>query len=46
MELKELIAKAKQKDVKAMEELFIQFRPLCKSMVKKYLRKNRSGRRL
>ena len=46
MELKELIAEAKQKDIKAMEELFIQFRPLLKSMVKKYLRKNRSVKRL
>ncbi|MBU1457283.1 hypothetical protein KJ845_01065 [Patescibacteria group bacterium] len=36
MELKELIAKAKQKDVKAMEELFIQFKPLLKSRAKRY----------
>jgi len=37
-ELKELIAKAKQKDVKAMEELFNQFKPLLKSRAKKYSR--------
>ena len=36
MELKELITKAKQKDVKAMEELFIQFKPLLKSRAKRY----------
>ena len=35
-ELKELIAKAKQKDVKAMEELFNQFKPLLKSRAKRY----------
>jgi len=35
-ELKELIAKAKQKDVKAMGELFNQFKPLLKSRSKKY----------
>jgi len=35
-ELKELITKAKQKDVKAMEELFIRFRPLLKSRAKRY----------
>ena len=37
-ELKELIAKAKQKDVKAMGELFNQFKPLLKSRAKKYSR--------
>lgn len=37
-ELKELIAKAKQKDLKAMEELFNQFKPLLKSRAKKYSR--------
>jgi len=37
-ELKELIAKAKQKDVKAMEKLFNQFKPLLKSRAKKYSR--------
>jgi len=37
-ELKELIAKAKKKDVKAMEELFNQFKPLLKSRAKKYSR--------
>ena len=37
-ELKELIAKAKQKDVKAMEELFNQFKPLLKSRAKRYSR--------
>jgi DNA-directed RNA polymerase specialized sigma subunit len=36
MELKELIAKAKQKDPKAMEKLFIQFKPLLKSRAKRY----------
>ena len=36
MELKELIAKAKQKNVKAMEELFNQFKPLLKSRAKRY----------
>ena len=35
-ELKELIARAKQKDVKAMGELFNQFKPLLKSRSKKY----------
>jgi len=38
MELKELIAKAKEKDVKAMEELFNQFKPLLKSRAKRYSR--------
>ena len=38
MELKELIAKAKQKDIKAMEELFNQFTPLLKSRTKRYSR--------
>ena len=37
-ELKELIAKAKQKDLKAMEELFNQFKPLLKSRAKRYSR--------
>jgi len=37
-ELKELIAKAKQKDVEAMEELFNQFKPLLKSRAKRYSR--------
>ena len=37
-ELKELIAKAKQKDLKAMEELFNQFKPLIKSRAKRYTR--------
>jgi DNA-directed RNA polymerase specialized sigma subunit len=35
-ELKELIVEAKQKDVKAMGELFNQFKPLLKSRSKKY----------
>ena len=35
-ELKELIAKAKKKDEKAMEELFNQFKPLLKSRAKRY----------
>jgi len=35
-ELKELIARAKQKDVKAMGELFNQFKPLLKSRSKRY----------
>ena len=35
-ELKELIAKAKKKDLKAMEELFNQFTPLLKSRAKRY----------
>ena len=38
MELKELITRAKQKKVKAMEELFNQFTPLLKSRAKKYSR--------
>ena len=38
MELKELMAKAKQKDIKAMEELFNQFTPLLKSRAKRYSR--------
>ncbi|HBY57029.1 MAG TPA: hypothetical protein DEG96_04120 [Candidatus Atribacteria bacterium] len=37
-ELKELILQAKQKDVKAMEELFLKFRPLLKSQAKRYAR--------
>ena len=37
-ELKELIARAKQKDVKAMEKLFNQFKPLLKSRARKYSR--------
>ena len=37
-ELKELIAKAKKKDEKAMEELFNQFKPLLKSRAKRYSR--------
>ena len=37
-ELKELIARAKQKDLKAMEELFNQFKPLLKSRARKYSR--------
>jgi DNA-directed RNA polymerase specialized sigma subunit len=37
-ELKELITRAKQKDVKAMEELFNQFKPLLKSRAKRYPR--------
>ena len=37
-ELKELIAKAKQKEVKAMEKLFNQFKPLLKSRARKYSR--------
>jgi DNA-directed RNA polymerase specialized sigma subunit len=37
-ELKELIVEAKQKDVKAMGELFNQFKPLLKSRVKRYSR--------
>ena len=35
-ELKELIAEAKQRNVKAMGELFNQFKPLLKSGSKKY----------
>jgi DNA-directed RNA polymerase specialized sigma subunit len=38
MELKELIAKAKQKDIKAMEKIFNQFKPLLKSRAKRYSR--------
>jgi DNA-directed RNA polymerase specialized sigma subunit len=38
LELKELITRAKQKDVKAMEELFNQFKPLLKSRAKRYSR--------
>ena len=37
-ELKELIAKAKQKDLKAMGEIFNKFKPLLKSRAKKYSR--------
>lgn len=37
-ELKFLITKAKQKDLKAMEELFNQFKPLLKSRAKRYSR--------
>ena len=37
-ELKELIAKAKKKNIKAMEELFNQFKPLLKSRAKRYSR--------
>jgi len=37
-ELKKLIAKAKQKDLKAMETLFNQFKPLLKSRAKRYAR--------
>jgi len=36
LELKELITRAKEKDVKAMEELFIRFKPLLKSRAKRY----------
>ena len=35
-ELKELIAEAKQRNIKAMGELFNQFKPLLKSGSKKY----------
>ena len=38
MELKELITKAKQKDLKAMGELFNKFKPLLKSRAKRYSR--------
>jgi DNA-directed RNA polymerase specialized sigma subunit len=38
LELKELIAKAKQKDIKAMEKIFNQFKPLLKSRAKRYSR--------
>ena len=37
-ELKELITRAKERNVKAMEELFNQFKPLLKSRAKKYSR--------
>ena len=37
-ELKELIAKAKQKELKVMEELFKQFTPLLKSRARRYSR--------
>jgi len=37
-ELKELIAKAKQKDLKAMGKLFSKFKPLLKSRAKRYSR--------
>ena len=37
-ELKKVIAKAKQKNVKAMEELFNRFKPLLKSRAKRYSR--------
>ena len=37
-ELKELIARAKQRNLKAMEELFNQFKPLLKSRARKYSR--------
>jgi DNA-directed RNA polymerase specialized sigma subunit len=36
LELKELLTKAKEKEVKAMEELFIKFKPLLKSRAKRY----------
>jgi len=38
MKLKELINRAKQKNLTAMEELFNQFKPLLKSRAKKYSR--------
>ncbi|MCK5767745.1 MAG: hypothetical protein KAH35_05160 [Candidatus Atribacteria bacterium] len=38
LELKELIAKAKKRNVKAMKELFNQFKPLLKSRARKYSR--------
>jgi len=38
MKLKELINRAKEKDVEAMEKLFNQFKPLLKSRAKKYSR--------
>ena len=38
MKLKELITRAKQKNEKAMEELFKKFKPLLKSRAKKYSR--------
>ena len=37
-ELKELIVKAKQKNLKAMGELFNKFKPLLKSRAKRYSR--------
>ncbi|HAJ33188.1 MAG TPA: hypothetical protein DCK79_07420 [Candidatus Atribacteria bacterium] len=37
-ELKELITRAKQKNVSSMEELFNKFKPLLKSRAKKYSR--------
>ena len=37
-ELKELIAKAKQKNLKAMGELFNKFKPLLKSRARRYSR--------
>ena len=37
-ELKELISKAKRKDLNAMGELFNQFKPLLKSRARKYSR--------
>jgi len=37
-ELKELIVKAKQKNLKAMEELFNKFKPLLKSRARRYSR--------
>lgn len=37
-DFKELIAKAKKKEVKAMEELLNQFKPLLKSRAKRYAR--------
>ena len=36
MEFKELISKAKEKDLKAMEIIFNQFTPLLKSRAKRY----------
>jgi len=36
MKQKKLITRAKQKDLKAMEKLFNQFKPLLKSRAKKY----------
>jgi len=38
LELKELIVKAKEKDIKAMEKIFNQFKPLLKSRTKRYSR--------
>ena len=38
MELKELIVKAKEKEVMAMEELLTRFTPLLKSRAKRYSR--------